>query len=87
VLRVNPAIEFPRPDTPEVVRRPRIGDPGRVTYDDLAGDHRSGPLLCIETVERRVQYFPDGRDPITTEEPADKCSDLPVDWFVPDTSD
>jgi len=58
-------------------------DPGRGRSDDPAGDHLGGPRVCVETVERRVRHFADGRPAVTTEEPAERCESLPADWFVP----
>jgi hypothetical protein len=58
-------------------------DTGRVTYDQLAGDHLSGPTVTVESVERLVQTFPDGRAPVTTDQPASRCEGLAVACFVP----
>ena len=50
---------------------------------DRPADRWSGPTLTVKSVARRVQYFADGRPPVTTEEPAERSWGLPVDWFIP----
>jgi hypothetical protein len=57
--------------------------PGIVVPDLMAGHRYSGPTLSVESVARRVQNYPDGRAPVTTEEPAERRESLPADWFVP----
>jgi hypothetical protein len=59
-------------------------DSGRVTYDDLAGDHLTGPTVTVESVERRVQHFADGRPPLVIDdEPALRCEGLAASCFTP----
>jgi hypothetical protein len=58
-------------------------DPGRVILDEIEGHKYTGPTLTVESVARRVQYFADGRPPVTTEEPAERSWGMLVDWFIP----
>jgi hypothetical protein len=58
-------------------------DTGRLTKDDIEGDKSTGPRLIVESVARRVEHPASGAPPVETSDPADKCSDLPPDWFVP----